>query len=968
MASMKLKNLLLLFFLIGTVQVTKGQVTLNPTQPTASDQIEIIYNATQGTSGLAGAAKVYMHSSIGTEPSGASWNDGFTVGNWGADDGLGEMTKRDDLGTDMWSITITPKDYYSIPSGTIAYNLAMVFRNADGSAEGKSDANGDIFLELFPDATEIRITNPNADPFITTSGTQITVEAKAGAVSTTLNLYNNGSLIQTATSTDTISASFTPMADGGGEIVAELVEGATTVTDTLNYFVRPATSVMEDVPAGLAKGVNYVADDSVVIVLYAQGKNTIFVISELTDYELDINYMMKQSSDGHFWLPIGGLTEKQEYAYAFFIDEGTIVADPYSEKILDPDDSFISSSNYPNLKPYPYGKINGPVSIFEINREEYQWQTTGYVRPAKEELVIYELLVRDFAEDDSYQTVIDSLDYLDSLGINAIELMPIMEFKGNDSWGYNPTFFMAADKAYGTREKLKEFIDKCHERGIAVILDIALNHAHEWFPYCFMWFDTDGVFRPSAENPFFNQEATHPFNVFFDMNHDAAVTKEYIDDVNRYWIEEYRIDGYRFDLSKGFTQRQSSDVGQWNQFDQSRVDNLTRMADEIWKVDAESYVILEHLGNNDEETVLANYGMMPWGIMHEAYKELVLGYTNNKTDINRTNYQARGWNDPNLIGYMVSHDEERLMVDALQFGNSSGSYDVTDPETAYQRIAATSALFYAIPGAKMLWQFDELAYDFSINYCIGDGTISTDCRVGRKPVRWDYFDDEARKMLYNQTAELIKLKTSYDAFNTRDIFISDFQGDDASVDNTQPAKFVKLTSQPFTSNPTSGDEMNVIVMANLDVTAKTFVPVFHHEGNWFEHFTDETLDITDVNQGIELQPGEFRVYTDFDLPSVSFTDPDPDPTAIENDLLKNSIRMFPNPAANKLNMTMQNEIKGEVSMRIVSLIGTEMVTRSFTKSSASLSHTFDTSTLPAGVYILQVQTVEGQASKIFVKQ
>jgi len=757
--------------------------------------------------------------------------------------------------------------------------------------------------------------------------------------------------------------------------VAELTLGGTTVTDTLNYFVRPEMSVMEELPAGLTKGVNYIGDDSVVIVLFAPNKSTVFLISEITDYQLDIDFMCRKTSDDHFWLPIGGLNEKQEYAYAFFIDEGIVVADPYSDKILDFNDRFINQNLeiYPNLKPYPEGKVDGPVSVFEINRDEYEWQTTDYVRPNKEDLVIYELLVRDFAENSDYQTVIDSLNYLDSLGVNAIQLMPIMEFNGNISWGYNPTFFMAPDKAYGTREKLKEFIDKCHARGMAVILDIALNHAEQRFPYAFMAYDRN-TNQTTPDNPFFNPQPRHPFNVFNDFNHEYVGTQEYVDDVNRFWIEEYRIDGYRFDLSKGFTQRNSlGNQGLWDSFDQSRIDLLTRMANKIWEVDPNSFVILEHFGGNQEETVLANAGMMPWGSQHTAARELAFGFTDGKTDLTGGYYANRGWNDPNLVAYMVSHDEERIVTDALRFGNQQNpNHDTRELEIALERLGATSALFYSIPGPKMLWQFDELGYDFSINYC-SNGTISGDCRTDPKPVRWDYFEDENRRSLYNITSELIKLKKTYPIFRTRDVFISDFNGTDGGVDNAQPAKFVKLTHQPFTDSPTNADEMNLIVMANLDVVSRTFTPAFHHTGDWFEHFTDETLNVTDVNAGVELAPGEFRIYTDFDLPSVSFNDDDNGNggggvTSIENEVLKNSIRMFPNPSSSKLNMTMSNEIFGAVSMRIVALTGQEMTQRSFTKSGLSLSHTFEIDALPAGLYILQVQTTEGNASQLFVKQ
>ena len=104
----------------------------------------------------------------------------------------------------------------------------------------------------------------------------------------------------------------------------------------------------------------------------------------------------------------------------------------------------------------------------------YNWQNTNFTAPENKNLLIYELLVRDFVQKRNYQTLIDTLGYLDKLGINAIELMPPGEFENNESWGYNPSFHMALDKYYGTPEKFKEFVDSCHGRGIAVIVDMVL--------------------------------------------------------------------------------------------------------------------------------------------------------------------------------------------------------------------------------------------------------------------------------------------------------------------------------------------------------------------------------------------------------------------------------------------------------------------------------------------------------------
>lgn len=355
---------------------------------------------------------------------------------------------------------------------------------------------------------------------------------------------------------------------------------------------------------GITDGINYIDDNTVVVSLNAPFKDFVYVIGDFNDWMVDEQYFMKRDSIDalhiHWWLEIDGLSDTEEYGFQYLVDGEIRVADPYSEKILDPwNDQYISSQVYPGLKPYPSGKTEQAVSTFETAESEYQWQTTGYVRPPKEELVIYELLIRDFIAAHDYNTLIDTLDYLVDLGINAIELMPVNEFEGNSSWGYNPSFHMALDKYYGNKNAFKSFIDTCHSRGIAVILDVVLNHAFGQSPLVRLY--NSGDFGPpTTQNPWLNVDATHPFNVGYDFNHESLLTQEFVDRVNAYWLTEYKIDGYRFDLSKGFMQ-----TGDFYGYNASRIVLLKRMADQIWNVDPETYVILEHLGENTEEKELA---------------------------------------------------------------------------------------------------------------------------------------------------------------------------------------------------------------------------------------------------------------------------------------------------------------------------------------------------------------------------
>ena len=190
-----------------------------------------------------------------------------------------------------------------------------------------------------------------------------------------------------------------------------------------------------------------------------------------------------------------------------------------------------------------------------------------------------------------------------------LNLMPVNEFEGNESWGYNPSFYFAADKYYGPKNDLKRFIDECHKRDIAVILDIVLNHSYGRSSFVRLY--SSGDFGPpTEENPWYNVISPNPvFSWGYDFNHESEQTKQLVDRINKYWLEEYKFDGFRFDFTKGFT----NTPGDGGSFDQSRINILKRMADNIWEVDSSAYVILEHFAPNSEEQVLSDYGMMIWG-------------------------------------------------------------------------------------------------------------------------------------------------------------------------------------------------------------------------------------------------------------------------------------------------------------------------------------------------------------------
>ncbi|MBL6449098.1 T9SS type A sorting domain-containing protein [Fulvivirga sp. 29W222] len=752
---------------------------------------------------------------------------------------------------DVFTLTFTPTTFFNKPADQIARIGFKV--KADDWGNGQSPEN--LFIDISTGELEVSFSEPSDEYFFVDAGSVINIVALS-SVSADLELKINNVVVETLTGT-VLNYGHNVVESGTIEATVTASIGGEIATDKFYFIVRQATE-SATMPAGIIKGINYDADLSkVTLCLEAPGKSSVYVIGEFNNWIPSTTYQMKQ--DGElFWLEINGLNSGQEYAFQYFIDEEIIVGDPYADKILDPNnDPFVPTVTYPGLKTYPNG-ASGNVSVLQTSQVPYNWQITNFQQPAKEDLVIYELLVRDFDQEQNYQSIINRLDYLQGLGVNAIELMPIMEFSGNLSWGYNPSYFFAPDKYYGTKNDLKSFIDECHSRGIAVILDMVLNHTHEDNPLAQLYWN-QSTYKPAVDNPWLNVTPRHPFNVFYDFNHESLYTQNFVDTVNHYWLHEYKFDGYRFDLTKGFTQdfTEGSDVGAWSAYNQKRIDLLKRMADAIWSHSPEAYVIFEHLADNSEEKVLADHGIMLWGNMNHNFNQNTLGFSDGSA-IDWSYYKTRNWQEPNLIAYMESHDEERLVYRNISYGNSiPGSYNTKELDIALERVKATSAVYYAIGGPKMIWQFGELGYDKS---------IELNGRTGEKPIPWadgglGYNEDHERLKLYDVTAELVKLKTSYPIFSNSI----------TTINESEPlVKQVTLKTDPFVSNPGSVDEMNLLVVANFNLTAKDIAVSFPHTGNWYSYFANgDELGVEASPKVLQLQPGEFRIYTDIKLPAVA---------------------------------------------------------------------------------------------------
>ena len=917
-------------------------ISTEPPLPVITQPVVVTFNAAECSGGLAGYdGDVYAHTGLITQLSGSGSDWKYVKTNWGQNTPATKLTR---IGQDLYELEISPsiREYYGVPASEKVLKMAFVFRSGvqvEGDwLEGKTEAGGDIFVDVYEAGLSVSFSKPLYFPVIVQLNESFTVEVNANEADN-ISLYIDETLVKSVAGyylADTITAS----AYGKYLVKAVATNDTGVVADSFYYHVRPAVTV-EALPAGIRDGINYTGDQTAILSLFAPYKNFIYVIGDFNNWDIEADYFMKKTPDGkRFWLEINGLTPGQEYVFQYYIDGQIRVGDPYADKISDPwNDEFISEETYPGLIPYPEGKTTGIATVLQTAQTPYAWEVETFTPASATDLVIYELLIRDFTSQHSYTALTDTLGYLERLGVNAIELMPVNEFEGNSSWGYNPSFYFAPDKYYGPKNELKRFVDECHKRGIAVFIDLVLNHSYDQSPMVQMYFDGN---KPTGLNPWYNVD--HNFTNTGaqwgnDFNHESPETQAFVDSVNSYWMSEYKIDGFRFDFTKGFGNNIKLSDDEWgSKYDADRVRLLKRMAAEIWERNHNAVVIFEHLAENLEEKELADYGILLWGNLNYSFAEAAMAYhTNNKSDFGWISYQKRTWNDPHLVGYMESHDEERIAYKCQQWGMETDWYNIREHGIMLRRLAMNAAFLLTIPGPRMIWQFGELGYDYSIDY---------NGRTGEKPVRWDYYSDYFRKYLYDFYSAMIRLRTTHPAFET----------DDFTLSVSSEMKKVVL------EHP----DMDVVLIGNFDVINGEIIPGFTHNGTWYEYFTGQTLEVTDVSAPVMLKHGEYRLYTDVPLETPQIG------TGIGQIDINGSrlLNVWPNPSNNfSIDVTLNNPAKMNISIYDVS---GQLVDHVYSGQLQSGQSTFIWSARQAqvnpGIYFCKASTnYRAEISKIVVK-
>ena len=852
----------LLIFICTLLAVTglRAQVTSDPSplQEDATD-VTIYFHADQGNQGLKdqpASAQIYAHTGACLS-NGQTWVNAPT---WGDNSAKYKLTY---VSENLWKLYIGDiRTYYGITDPAVnVTRLAFVFRNADNSKEGKGPGNSDIFLDLVDAGLQIALESNLTGTLITPETSTVTF--KVGATKAAdLTLSMNGTQVAEAKGQRQLTYDVVFTAPGNYEMTATATADGETVT-TSRVYCYAEGSPEAPYPGGTPKmGAVKNADGSVTFCLGAPQKQSVIIVGSWDDYQVNNDRVMNYTDvDGmrYFWITVNGLENDRQYGYYYLVDGTIKVGDPYARLVLDPDnDKYISPTVYPDLMPYPSDFVQGvALAVYQGNINDYDWQVKDFKGVAPSDLIIYELLIRDFTGtegkalgDGTVRGVIEKFDYLKSLGVNAIELLPINEFNGNISWGYNPNFYFAPDKAYGTPDDYKELIDLCHQNGIAVILDMVFNQSDWQHPWYRMY--------EVGSNPFYNATAPHAYSVLNDWNQGYPLVEKQWVEMLKFWLSEYKVDGFRFDLVKGLGNNDSypsSSDNNTNKYNQSRIDRMIRLHAAMKEVNPDAYFINEDLATAQEENAMAQDGQLNWANVNDPGCQFAMGYNSGSSLARMWATKDGGRLAGSTVAYLESHDEQRLAykqdmwgVDGVK-GNNANSM---------KRLAGAAAQMILVPGSHMIWMFSEMGNAQNTKDATGGNNTSP------KIVNWALLDKPENKALMENYAAMIKLRLQYpELFSTT----ADYKCYVSNVGTTTWPKGRWIS----TSDASGEKELHAVINTNTDQNV-TVELQFKKNDNAAYHIEVKSLDSNPsfdaAAKTVTIGPNDFVVITSNNVSGV----------------------------------------------------------------------------------------------------
>jgi len=488
----------------------------------------------------------------------------------------------------------------------------------------------------------------------------------------------------------------------------------------------------------------------------------------------------------------------------------------------------------------PFGRASGlgTLSAFTVGTgAPFAWTDQGFRVPEVDDMVVYELHVGEF--NSTFDGVVDQLDYLTGLGVNVLELMPVTNVGEDVEWGYTPLGYFAPDDRYGGPNAFRRMVDACHAKGVAVVLDAVYAHAHPDFAYNVVYQRT-GV--PSAMMGSFEGE-------FFGSGRPGTdyrkpFTRDFFLQVNRFWLIEYHVDGFRYDYVPGFWDGPTG-VGYADLVFQTY--ELAKDLVLFPRFDARDggrSLVVQCAENlpDPRGTLSTTYSTTAW--QNELF-DRARDQARSSTAVTAFAHQL----DPELVGYpheyrnaatgdvlpvapfqyVESHDHGRFIA---EFGTEPFTDVQWEPYGDRSRWAKTQPYviaLYTAKGVPMLWQGQE----FAENWTMPDGTDPRRTLFSR-PLHWEYFYDQAGKALVQLYRRLGDLRHRHQALGARGDF---FYFDD---DDQRRRGLVAYRRQ-------DAAESLVVVLNFSDADQETWIP-WPRAGLWTEQI-DRTTQLQVAQQG-----------------------------------------------------------------------------------------------------------------------
>jgi 1,4-alpha-glucan branching enzyme len=360
--------------------------------------------------------------------------------------------------------------------------------------------------------------------------------------------------------------------------------------------------------------------------------------------------------------------------------------------------------------------VNSVGNSIVYDPAAYSWSTGAFQIAPSNELVIYQLHIGSFhvpsgtSVPSNFSRAIQKLDDLVDLGVNCVELLPVSEFPGDLSWGYNPSYPFSVESAYGGPTALKQFVDACHARGLAVLGDVVHNH---WGPTDLSMWQFDGWSQNSGGGIYFFQDSLRA-NTPWGPRPDYTRTEvqAYIRDNALQWLDEYRMDGLRWDATKFIRKTDSggTDIPSgWSLLQATNNDVNARFPDKL--------IIAEDFDDNDWVTRATAGGGAgfdsQWDWFVHSIRGVVTATSDGSRDMNTVRdavTHAYNGSAMQRVIYTESHDEVATGNGKLRLPSAISAASPGGLQ-ARKRSTLAAAVAFTSPGIPMIFMGQEMLED-----------------------------------------------------------------------------------------------------------------------------------------------------------------------------------------------------------------------------------------------------------------